>query len=48
MALSPERIAEIEAIARQMRVDIVEMVNAAACGHPGGPLGMADFMATGL
>ncbi len=46
MALTPERIAEIEAIARQMRVDIVEMVNAAACGHPGGPLGMADFMAT--
>lgn len=22
------------------------MVHAAACGHPGGPLGMADFMAT--
>jgi transketolase len=46
MALSKERQAEIEAVARQIRVDIIDMVHAAACGHPGGPLGMADFMAT--
>lgn len=46
MALSKERQSEIEAVARQIRVDIIDMVHAAACGHPGGPLGMADFMAT--
>jgi transketolase len=46
MTLTPKKQQEIEAVARQMRVDIVEMVHAAACGHPGGPLGMADFMAT--
>ncbi len=43
--LTPERQAEIAGVARQIRIDIVEMVHAAACGHPGGPLGMADFMA---
>ena len=46
MALSKERREEIAAVAKQIRVDTVRMVHAAACGHPGGPLGMADFMAT--
>ena len=46
MTITPERQAEIEAFARQIRIDVVEMVHAAACGHPGGPIGMADFMAT--
>lgn len=46
MALTPERQAEIAAFARQIRIDVVDMVHAAACGHPGGPIGMADFMAT--
>jgi len=46
VTLPPERVREIEAFARQIRIDTVEMVHAAACGHPGGPLGMADFMAT--
>jgi transketolase len=42
---APERQA-IAAAAHQIRVDVVNMVHAAACGHPGGPIGMADFMAT--
>jgi len=44
MTISTERIQQLEAIARQVRVDVVSMVHAAKCGHPGGPLGMADFM----
>ena len=45
MGLTLERKQELEAVACQIRKDVVEMVHAAACGHPGGPLGMADFMA---
>ncbi|MDA1266053.1 MAG: transketolase [Planctomycetota bacterium] len=44
MALSTERRAELADIATQVRRDVVTMVHAAACGHPGGPLGMADFL----
>lgn len=44
MGISTARAAELAAIARQVRVDAVTMVHAARCGHPGGPLGMADFM----
>jgi len=44
MALTDERLAELEDVARRARRDVVSMVHAAACGHPGGPLGMADFM----
>ena len=46
MALTREERDRIEAAAHQIRVDVIRMVHAAACGHPGGPLGMADFMAT--
>lgn len=46
MSLSPESKARIEAVANQTRVDVIRMVHAAGCGHPGGPLGMADFLAT--
>ena len=46
MALSTQRRDEIAEAARQVRIDTVRMVHAATCGHPGGPLGMADFMAT--
>lgn len=31
--------------AREIRQRIVEMVHAARCGHPGGPLGLADIFA---
>jgi transketolase len=46
MVLTQEQRTSIQAAANQTRVDTIRMVHAAACGHPGGPLGMADFMAT--
>lgn len=46
MTLEPSARAEIERVAKQVRVDTIQMTSAAGCGHPGGPLGMADFMAT--
>jgi transketolase len=36
-------MAELKAIATQIRRDIVRMVHGAASGHPGGSLGCADF-----
>jgi transketolase len=36
-------MAELKAIASQVRRDIVRMVHGAASGHPGGSLGCADF-----
>jgi len=35
---------ELSAIASQVRRDIVRMVNAATCGHPGGSLSSTDIM----
>lgn len=46
MTLTQSRILEIQQTAHQVREDVVRMVHAAACGHPGGPLGMADFLST--
>ncbi len=46
MALTNAQIDEIRSAAHQVRQDVVRMVHAATCGHPGGPLGMADFMTT--
>ena len=46
MTLSREKVTNIRKVAREVRLDVVRMVHAAACGHPGGPLGMADFMTT--
>lgn len=37
-------IQDLEKIAVQVRRDIVRMVNGASSGHPGGPLGCADFL----
>src|SRR5512135_1317321 len=37
-------MANLEAIASQVRRDIIRMVSGAASGHPGGSLGCADFM----
>ena len=36
-------MAELKAIASQIRRDIVRMVHGASSGHPGGSLGCADF-----
>jgi len=45
MPLAPDRKAAVLAAAKQTRIDAIRMVHAANSGHPGGPLGMADFMA---
>ena len=37
-------IRELEKIASQVRRDVIRMVNGASSGHPGGPLGSADFL----
>lgn len=37
-------MAELTAIASQIRRDVVRMVHGAASGHPGGSLGCADFL----
>ena len=36
-------MADLQAIATQVRRDIVRMVHAVSSGHPGGSLGCADF-----
>ena len=46
MALNDQQRDRIRAAARQTRIDAIRMTTAANSGHPGGPLGMADFMAT--
>jgi transketolase len=42
--LTHNKMAELTAIAAQVRRDIVRMVHGAASGHPGGSLGCADFL----
>jgi len=37
-------MAELKAIATQIRRDIVRMVHGCQSGHPGGSLGCADFL----
>ncbi len=37
-------ITDLKNIATQVRRDIIRMVNGAQSGHPGGPLGCADFL----
>lgn len=46
MALTQKQRETIREMARRTRIDTIHMVHAAGCGHPGGPLGMADFLAT--
>lgn len=43
--VSQEKIKEIEAIAIKLRKHIIEMICAAASGHPGGSLSAADIVA---
>lgn len=40
------KVARVREKARQMRLDIVEMIAAAGSGHPGGSLSAADIVAT--
>ncbi len=46
MALSTQKIKEIEIKANDIRESIIEMLVAAGSGHTAGPLGMADIFAT--
>lgn len=46
MALSTEKIKEVEIKANSIRESIIEMLIAAGSGHTAGPLGMADIFAT--
>ena len=45
-APSPPNTAEMAKIANRIRRDVIRMVHAAGCGHPGGPLGLAEIFAT--
>ena len=44
-AHSPELIAEIEAVAREARIETVEAIARAGSGHPGGSLSCAEILA---
>ena len=43
--LSKDKIKELETIANQIRVDIIEMIGRSGSGHPGGSLSIADIVA---
>lgn len=43
MALTDEQLIALEDKAREIRITVVEMINAAKSGHTGGSLGMADI-----
>jgi transketolase len=46
MIFSPTSdIAELQKIAHQLRLDVLEMLHLAGSGHIGGPFGMADIFA---
>ena len=44
-SLTPEKIAELEEIARQLRVDSLRLIHRRGAGHPGGALSAAEIMA---
>jgi transketolase len=44
-SLTPEKIIELEEIARQLRVDSLRMIARRGSGHPGGALSAAEMMA---
>ena len=46
--LTEERVLELKAIARKLRVDILEMITKAASGHTGGSLSIAVSHNTSL
>jgi len=43
--ITPEKIAELEEIARQLRVDSLTLIHNRGAGHPGGALSAAEIMA---
>ena len=44
-SLTPEKIAELEEMARQLRVDSLRLIHRRGAGHPGGSLSAAEIMA---
>jgi transketolase len=44
-SLSPEKITELEELARQLRVDSLRLIHRRGAGHPGGALSAAEIMA---
>lgn len=46
LALTSDIISNIQKQAKAIRISIIEMLDKAKSGHPGGPLGMADIFAT--
>ena len=43
--LTPEKIAELEELARQLRVDSLRLIHRRGAGHPGGALSAAEITA---
>ncbi|MGD0706923.1 MAG: transketolase [Anaerolineaceae bacterium] len=43
--MTPEKIAELEEIARQLRVDSLQLIHRRGAGHPGGALSAAEIIA---
>ena len=43
--ITPEKIAELEEIARQLRMDSLTLIHRRGAGHPGGALSAAEIMA---
>jgi len=45
VAHSPQLVKELEDLARQLRIDLIEMIYRRKSGHPGGSLSAADILA---
>jgi len=45
MSQSKEKVSELEQVARELRRDVIYMINKAKAGHPGGSLSSADIVA---
>lgn len=43
LALTPQKIVQLEKIARELRIDLIKSLVKAGSGHTAGPLGMADI-----
>ena len=46
MSITQEKVGEIELMANDIRMSIIEMLMSAGSGHTAGPLGMSDIFAT--
>ena len=44
MSLTPEREAELRALCRQYRIDVLTAIHGAQSGHPGGSLSVCEIL----